>query len=410
MRPELEERGLLFAVVALQLGLAGRQAIGQALDAWLVDRSRPLDRLLIDRGVLSSEDAGLVRAVLPLGSYPEDALPDRLRDPLARRLLDWYANDPDPGLHSAIGWLLRRRWGLGGAVDALNLQLASPGPAGGRGWYVTPHGLLTFVVVRGPVEFRMGSTLQTDPDRADDEAAHTRLIDRSFALASREVTAAEFAAFLRNHPELPEHRDPSTLREAPTGDCPAAAVSWYDAARFCNWASQLEGLPEDQWCYPEPVGPGMTLPDDHLDRLGYRLPTEAEWEYACRAGSAASRPFGGSDPRLEHYAWSITNADRQLHPVGSLKPNDLGVFDLLGNASEWCDAPYAEEFPPAEGDAVPDLLRPSPLSDDVGRVLRGGSFRDTAPDLRSASRTGDRPGYVCPGYGFRLARTLPFEP
>jgi formylglycine-generating enzyme required for sulfatase activity len=363
--------------------------------------------LLVDR-LLAEPDVSARRAlVLSLGSYPDDALPDRRRDAITPTLLDWYRSDPDPGLHSAISWLLRRRWGLGGTIDALDRQLASTEPVDGRGWYVSRHGQLTFAVVRGPVEFRMGSTLQTDPDRNPDEAAHTRRIDRPFAIAAEEVTAADFASFLRNHPDLADHPGHSSIRQIPTGDCPAGAVSWYDAARFCNWASQLEGLPEGQWCYPEPIGPGMTLPDDHLERLGYRLPTEAEWEFACRAGTVTARPFGGPELRLDQYSWSIANASRVLHPVGSLKPNDLGLFDLIGNAFEWCGTPYAEAFPPAEGDSVPDRLPVAPYSDDVGRVLRGGAFTDTPPDLRSASRSWDRPGDRSPSYGFRLARTLP---
>ncbi|RUL88689.1 bifunctional serine/threonine-protein kinase/formylglycine-generating enzyme family protein [Tautonia sociabilis] len=390
-----------------------RSAEDPALRTKLIHQLAPFDvdpTEVADR-LLAEPDPSARRAlVLALGEYPENALVERRREAVASTLLQWFRDDPDPGLHAAIDWLLRRRWGLGGALDALMREVATTDPVADRDWYVSLHGNMTFVVVRGPASFLMGSTPRSDPERSPDEVAHPRRIDRGFAIADREVTAAEFASFVRNHPDIPSHRDPSMRREIPTSDCPTGAVTWYEAARFCNWASELAGIPQDQWCYPEPIGPGMSLPDDLLERTGYRLPTEAEWEYACRAGSLTSRPFGGSERRLGEYAWSIANADRVMHPVASLKPNDLGLFDMLGNAFEWCQDPYRESPPLADGDVVPDRLEPSPVVDDEPRVLRGGSFSVAAPDLRSAARTWDRPNSTSNGYGFRLARTLPPSP
>ena len=123
----------------------------------------------------------------------------------------------------------------------------------------------------------------------------------------------------------------------PSLDCAIGLLTWYEAARYCNWLSEQEGIPEKDWCYPRDCGPNMELPKDHLERLGYRLPTEAEWEYSCKAGSTwTPRPYGLADSRLGHYAWFSGNEGVAMHPVGQKKPNDLGLFDMLGNAYEWC--------------------------------------------------------------------------
>ncbi len=113
-------------------------------------------------------------------------------------------------------------------------------------------------------------------------------------------------------------------------------VTWYDAVRYCRWLTEQEGLPESQQCYPKDVGPNMKVPDDFLERRGYRLPTEAEWESSCRAGTSTRRFFGDDDSALSDYDWFNKNSDDHLWPVGLKKPNPLGLFDLYGNCCEWC--------------------------------------------------------------------------
>ena len=108
----------------------------------------------------------------------------------------WYRNDPDPGVHGAVAWLLRNRWGRGEALDAIDRSLALREVPDSRGWFVDGQGK-TFAIVRGPVTFMMGSTSKSEPERfKSEEASHLRRIPRSFAIASREVTVGEYGLFL----------------------------------------------------------------------------------------------------------------------------------------------------------------------------------------------------------------------
>src|SRR5205814_313433 len=133
---------------------------------------------------------------------------------------------------------------------------------------------------------------------------------------------------------------------SPDFDCPIINVTWYEAAQYCNWLSKQEGFDETEWCYPKSINPGMTLYKDHLKRKGYRLPTEAEWEYACRAGAASSRYYGSSLELLPRYAWCFYPANRtwlnRTWPVGQKLPNDLGLFDMHGNVWTWVEDPYGD--------------------------------------------------------------------
>jgi formylglycine-generating enzyme required for sulfatase activity len=183
------------------------------------------------------------------------------------------------------------------------------------------------------------------------------------------------------------------------------------AAHYCNWLSEQEGEPRDQWCYvTNGVGgyaEGMSIPADVFHRTGYRLPTEAEWEYACRAGTVTSRYYGNSIDLLGEYAWYQANCKERVWMCGRLLPNDLGLFDMLGNVLEWChDSPDSYRFGRKEVyyDSINSVEYIHP---DVYRLLRGGGFIFQSASLRSALR------YTQPArqgnlyYGFRLARTCP---
>src|SRR5262249_10811945 len=158
------------------------------------------------------------------------------------------------------------------------------------------------------------------------------------------------------------------------------------------WLSKLEGLPEGQWCFPPgEIKEGVKLPADWLQRTGYRLPTSHEWECACRAGTVTSRSYGSADALLPHYAWYKDNSRGRTRPVGALKPNDFGLFDMHGNLWEWCM----------------DTIFFSPEVEE--RVLRGGYFGDPLPAIRTARSgpNGNRATFKENSAGMRIARTLP---
>jgi formylglycine-generating enzyme required for sulfatase activity len=144
---------------------------------------------------------------------------------------------------------------------------------------------------------------------------------------------------------------------------------------------------------------------DFLKRSGYRLPTMAEWEHACRAGTATRRYYGESDELLAKYGWYQKNSAGRSRPVGSLKPNDLGLFDMLGNAWAWCHDAYSFCTLAQGGKVAEDAGDASPLVGETDRVFRGGAFFSPPWSLRSAERGGDPPGNRAYGIGFRLART-----
>ena len=185
-------------------------------------------------------------------------------------------------------------------------------------------------------------------------------------------------------------------------------MTWYEAAALCNWLSRQEKLPE---CYePNPSGEcaaGMRIKADALKLNGYRLPTEAEWEYACRAGAKTSRYYGLSTKLLEKYARYQSNSQDHPWPGGSLLPNDLGLFDMLGNVYEWMNDSFGAPRPWSRR-IHPDILNKSEyVLEKLPRLLLGGSFANPPAGVRVAGRRGNAPSLRDASYGFRLARTYP---
>ncbi|MGC5037545.1 formylglycine-generating enzyme family protein [Streptomyces sp. DT190] len=171
-------------------------------------------------------------------------------------------------------------------------------------------------------------------------------------------------------------RRPSAAR----GDrLPVEGVSWWDAVHFCNALSLREGLVP---AYR--VGDGTGTVDWDTSADGYRLPTEAEWEHACRAGSTGPR-YG----RLDEIAWYRGNADDTVHPVGGKEPNAWGLHDMLGNVWDWCW----------------DLYDPEVYG--TYRVLRGGGWSDEHWSCRASVRRRSHPTFRIDDVGFRVARTAP---
>jgi serine/threonine protein kinase/formylglycine-generating enzyme required for sulfatase activity len=361
--------------------------------------------------------------ILALGEFAEISPTEEAR--LLPQLLDWYENDPDPGIHSAIDWLLRHGqkgnaarahdWKQEYRLSEVDRKLArlSPTslPAGRRNWFVTPGQSLTMTVIRGPQEFLIGTPIFNPNDINWNEYPHRVRIPRSFAIAAKEVTVAQFRRFLDDTPKVKQKHTYQELK-SPVPEGPILEVTWFQAAQFCNWLSRQDGIPRDQWCYPDAgeLDYGAVLPDDYLQRTGYRLPTEAEWEFASRAGATTSRFYGTAEDMLKEYAWFSKNSNTRTFPVGQLKPNDLGLFDIYGNAMEWCQD-EGDKYPRLSADQV--RTDAEVRGDDLKitraqpRVLRGGSFFYLGRSVRSAFRDYYRPNAGIMYVGIRPARTMP---
>jgi eukaryotic-like serine/threonine-protein kinase len=355
--------------------------------------------------VLFNPETSTWRAlILALGTYGPDGLSPTERERLVARLLDLYEHDPDAGIHGAAEWTLRQ-WKQQEKLkdpDAALRKLAFK-DRGDRRWYVNGQNQ-TFVLVEGPVKFGMGSP-PSEPDRTNDLTLEQRTIDRRFAIATKEVSVAAYQAFVSSaRQNQPFGVAQQYLDKYTSADGPMIRVTWYGAAAYCNWLSEREGILKDQWCY-EPnekreYAEGMKIKADAVKLEGYRLPTEAEWEYACRAGTITSRYYGLSIGLLGKYAWYLENSGQHAWPVGSLLPNDLGLFDMLGNVYEWCQERYHDESVQAN-----DIVQKSERINDSPRLLRGGAFYYRAALIRSANLDWSAPSGLVPNGGFRLART-----
>src|SRR5262249_38961775 len=144
----------------------------------------------------------------------------------------------------------------------------------------------------------------------------------------------------------------------------------------------------------------------YLSLQGYRLPTEAEWEYACRAGAVTSRYYGETEELLPRYGWYQNNAGERSRPVGSKKPNDLGMFDLHGNTFTWCQE-RGKDYPAAkDGESIVDKEDDLSIKSTDGRVMRGGSFDNHASIVRCTLRLWYVPTIRYYTVGIRPARTV----
>jgi formylglycine-generating enzyme required for sulfatase activity len=274
-----------------------------------------------------------------------------------------------------------------------------------RLWYVNRQGQ-TFVVVDARQPFAMGSP-ESEPGRDESEPRHERKIGRVYAISASPVTKAQFSRFRADRPNVLKLRK-QAMEElnkiVRTDDSPQTGMTWYEAAEYCNWLSEKEGISEDQWCYKAnekgEYAAGMSAKDPSLALTGYRLPTEAEWEFACRAGTKTRFYFGEDESLLAGYVWYKDNGQNRTQPIASLMPNDFGLFDMHGNVWQWCDTPNQEYSQPE------DILATTTIANDVRRVLRGGAYNNLPDHLRAAYRAFQNPDSRQPNFGFRPARTL----
>jgi sulfatase modifying factor 1 len=249
----------------------------------------------------------------------------------------------------------------------------SPGPSGAGAVYEDPVTGIEFVFVKGGC-FRMGS----ETGIINERPVHTACVG-DFFMGKYEVTQGQWKRIMGNNPSFFDNCG---------DDCPVENVSWKDAQDFIRRLNQKAGAEK------------------------YRLPTEAEWEYAARAGSQAKYFFGDDAGELGNYGWysgnsSISGAPEKLylneliaassHPVGRKKPNSLGLYDLYGNVWEWVNDRY--------GNYTPDRAQdPTGSTSGSARVFRGGSWYTEADNCRSAKRISSHPLTTYGDLGFRLVR------
>jgi serine/threonine protein kinase/formylglycine-generating enzyme required for sulfatase activity len=358
--------------------------------------------------ILFQPETSIRRAVIQaLGTYSIDAVSAGEREPIIDKLLDLYRNDADAGIHGAVEWTLRQ-WQQQEKLALAEADLGKLKEWAGRRWYINGQGQ-TFVIVPGPIEFRMGSPVN-EPAHGSPDKAHGQVIPRQFAIAAKEVSVEEFERFLTAHPRFGGVDASALARYSPDRRGPMIGINWYAAAAYCNWLSEQEGLPKEEWCYVRsPAGlyaAGMTIPADALKRTGYRLPTEAEWEYACRAGTITSRYYGLSSGLLDRYAWYQANSQEHGWARGSLLPNDLGLFDMLGNVYEWCQDRFDSYQLGRDGVVIDHTEDTASIDEKSTRVLRGGNFIFPQSVVRSASRDYSEPSFVGSADGLRPARTI----
>lgn len=224
-------------------------------------------------------------------------------------------------------------------------------------------------------------------EKEEIDAPPHQVVVSSFLMDKRLVTQEQFEKLMGTNPS----RWKNSVQ-------PVEQVRWSDAVRFCNKRSEAEGL---QSCY------NLETWQCDFEATGYRLPTEAEWEYACRAGSTTAYFFGESPAKLGEYAWFDKNSGGHPRPVGQKKPNRWGLEDIAGNLWEWCNDFYKVDY-------YLEAPRQDPKGPSEGqnKVLRGGAWRFGAENCRSGYRYHENPGYadVCFGYdiyGFRCVRRPP---
>ena len=214
-----------------------------------------------------------------------------------------------------------------------------------------------------PGLFKMGSP-KTEEAREEHESWHDVTLTKPFYLGVYQVTQEEYYQVMGENP--------SSIKQL---EHPVEMVTWHEAAEFCRKLSEL----------------------DNVAGREYRLPTEAEWEYACRAGTTTTYSFGSEKHELGDYGWFRKNADGRTHPVGEKEANRWGLYDIQGNVLEWCQDWYSDR-PNCE--AATDPTGPTSGS---GRVARGGSWFNGAGGCRAAYRVGFVPSGRYDLCGFRIA-------
>jgi formylglycine-generating enzyme required for sulfatase activity len=347
-------------------------------DAWLAmpgpDGSRrlddPADWVRIELEAALARDIPVIPVLVGNAPVPKAAeLPESLR---ALAFRHGVRVRPNPDFRHDVERLIR---GIGAGVATLRAgasvaagQRAQPAVAvEAPELHTNSTGMNLVRIPAG--EFLMGSP-DSDPEARDDEKPQHRVrITQPFYLGTTQVTQGHYRAVTGQSPSHFQGSD----------DLPVEQVSWTDAIAFCERLNELE--------------------KEQLRGARYRLPTEAEWEYACRAGSTTRYSFGDDAAGLGDHGWFDGNSNRKTHPVGQKRPNAWGLHDMHGNVWEWCSDAYEAKYYQRSPDADPLCS-----SQATSRVNRGGGWDFIPQSCRSANRVWYAPGLRNSYLGFRVAR------
>jgi formylglycine-generating enzyme required for sulfatase activity len=283
----------------------------------------------------------------------------------------------------AAGWLLAVAAGRSDGPAA-----AAPAAAAHKSFTESiPGSSVSFDMVAIPGgRYLMGSPA-SEPGHKPDEAPQHEVEIRPFWMGKCEVTWDEFDLYWKARPGDKEDKEPEVVRDADavTRPTPPYADETFDKGREGHPVLGITHHAAMQYCRWLSLKTGKV----------YRLPTEAEWEYACRAGTTTAYFWGDDPKKVDEYAWYDGNSDEKTHKVGTKKPNPWGLYDMAGNVSEWCvdtfDKDYYKQFPPGKVALSPVLL---PTGQRFPHVTRGGSWADGTEACRSAARVGSEKSWI----------------
>jgi formylglycine-generating enzyme required for sulfatase activity len=279
-----------------------------------------------------------------------------------------------------------------------------------NGWDAMPSGQKNSIGME-MVPISAGTFEMGSHEHVSEKKPHQVTIRRKFFIAAHKTTQAEFAKVMDRQPSYfsPNGGGKELVADLDTDHFPVEQVTFFDAVEFCNKLSKLEGREPCYSLSEETIQRGedgeITAAEVKLlpEGTGYRLPTEAEWEYCARAGTRTRYSFGDTDEQLEDYAWYDKNSDRTTHPVDDGKTNPWGLHQMGGNVFEWCEDNWHDNYEGAPDDGSPWLTG----GEDTRRVVRGGCWGLTADRCRPASRDYFGAGIGAKYFGFRVVRVSP---